>query len=857
VETEARVRIVGDASKGVAASREISDAWGKAGAEMRAAFDRIKGSSRDAFLSVGRDANRAADEARQASRETVQSLRRIETASENMGRTTAAGFGLVKTAVAGLVAGVGIDSFVRLTSQGLEYAASLGEQAQQLGVTTTQLQEYRFAATQVGISQGEMHAGLAKLTRSLGEASLGAKKPIEALQRLGFTMQEIDDLARGTAGDALPKIADKLAAIESPAQRAAIEVDLFGKSGQKLDTLLAGGSAAIDNLREAARRLGVVLSEEQIARADETADKLAAVKLVLEANIAGAVANNAQAIISMANALATFVVKAIQAANAFVQFQKSTSGWSGFANDMGALVNIASGPTGWVKQAISPTRGGSSGGMDMKSFMQAGVKSLPVAPKFDLMPGTGAGVGGGGAKPKSSGSGASSDRIQGWQAELEERKLAFAKEMDAQGSFQQFSKQSEADYWADILVRQGLSQRERLSATKAYITAHQGVQREAFEATVDQYREDMEALRGNNAERLKLAESMGEKMKKAFGAESREYRAALRESARIQREIADEQVELAEEAAQARSAMALDAIEIEEEEARRKVELGLQTNRQFLQQLIQFEARRAEIRRQALQQEIEAMQGNPNHDPVALAKLRNQMLAVERQFHLRKRQIEIQAESQSTQRQRTAIQSLSQSWAGALARMATLQQGFATTVRQLWQGLVGAVVQMLTDMIAQYIAQWLIGLLVKKAASKVEAVSEGTKQVALAGAGGVASMAAAPFPLNLTAPAFGAAMSAAAAGFAAPAFAASGGFDIPSGINPVTQLHQREMVLPERFADVIRGMAEGGSRGAPGRGGDTYVIKAMDGRDVERVLMRNKSKLAKAGRAAARDMGRR
>jgi len=40
---------------------------------------------------------------------------------------------------------------------------------------------------------------------------------------------------------------------------------------------------------------------------------------------------------------------------------------------------------------------------------------------------------------------------------------------------------------------------------------------------------------------------------------------------------------------------------------------------------------------------------------------------------------------------------------------------------------------------------------------------------------------------------------------------AAGGYDIPAGINPVTQLHEREMVLPAQYADVIRSMAGGGS----------------------------------------------
>ena len=45
------------------------------------------------------------------------------------------------------------------------------------------------------------------------------------------------------------------------------------------------------------------------------------------------------------------------------------------------------------------------------------------------------------------------------------------------------------------------------------------------------------------------------------------------------------------------------------------------------------------------------------------------------------------------------------------------------------------------------------------------------------------------------------------------------GYDIPAGVNPMTQLHEREMVLPKEQADVIRGMSGGGGGG----GGDMNV----------------------------------
>lgn len=55
---------------------------------------------------------------------------------------------------------------------------------------------------------------------------------------------------------------------------------------------------------------------------------------------------------------------------------------------------------------------------------------------------------------------------------------------------------------------------------------------------------------------------------------------------------------------------------------------------------------------------------------------------------------------------------------------------------------------------------------------------------------------------------------ASAGGFSGASYSAAGGFDIPSGVNPVTQLHEKEMVLPSQYAEVIRGMAANGNQPA-------------------------------------------
>ncbi|VVT16376.1 conserved hypothetical protein [Sphingomonas sp. EC-HK361] len=241
---------------------------------------------------------------------------RAEQLGFKIGRSMRSAAGEVSTfakVFAGLGAVAGAAELGSLASKGLEYASSLGEVAQQLGVTTKDLQEYRYAATQVGISQEEIDKGLAKLTVSMGQARDGVKKPVAAFRELSDLLGKDVLQNAATAGDAIPLIADALAKVQDPAQRAAIEVALFGKTGQRLDTLLSGGSEAIDGLRDAAQRMGVVLSDKQIADADQTADRLSDLKQVLEANIAGAVANNATAIYDLANAFSQLATSAINA----------------------------------------------------------------------------------------------------------------------------------------------------------------------------------------------------------------------------------------------------------------------------------------------------------------------------------------------------------------------------------------------------------------------------------------------------------------------------------------------------------------------------------------------------------------
>lgn len=212
----------------------------------------------------------------------------------------------IKNSLNGLITAATITSLVAAGKRALDYASSLGEVSQQLGVTTDDLQVYRFVASQVGIEQDAMDASLAKLTKSMGEADNGSKKQASAFRELGVAVKDANGNLL-TAGDVMPRLADAFSRIKDPITRARLETELFGKSGQKLDTLLAGGSAAIRDMEAEARRLGLVLGENLIKKADDAADRLGVLTKVLEVQVAKAVAENADGILAMADAFISLV----------------------------------------------------------------------------------------------------------------------------------------------------------------------------------------------------------------------------------------------------------------------------------------------------------------------------------------------------------------------------------------------------------------------------------------------------------------------------------------------------------------------------------------------------------------------
>lgn len=164
------------------------------------------------------------------------------------------------------------------SKRAIEFADNIGKTARAIGVTAEELQELRHAADRAGVSQSQFDSAMQRFTRGLGEAANGTGTARRALEQLGLSME---DLQGKSPAEALQIVADRAKGIEDPMRRASLMSDMFGRSGQQMALMLAGGSHEIERMRERARDLGVVLSNDMIARSEQANDQLSDMSDVL------------------------------------------------------------------------------------------------------------------------------------------------------------------------------------------------------------------------------------------------------------------------------------------------------------------------------------------------------------------------------------------------------------------------------------------------------------------------------------------------------------------------------------------------------------------------------------------------
>jgi hypothetical protein len=178
--------------------------------------------------------------------------------------------------------------------QTLDEASALRAAADASGIAIEQYQRLDYALRQAGLGQGQFDSALDAFLPKLGEALQGSGAAAAAMQRLGVSVRDAGGEVR-TTDAVLLDIADGLARVASPAERAGIASRLFGdRAGPEMALALSQGGQAIRDLGKDAS----VLEEGMVRSADEINKRWQTLTNTIGTGVKGAVLDVVQATMS-------------------------------------------------------------------------------------------------------------------------------------------------------------------------------------------------------------------------------------------------------------------------------------------------------------------------------------------------------------------------------------------------------------------------------------------------------------------------------------------------------------------------------------------------------------------------------
>lgn len=343
------------------------------------------------------------------------------------------------------------------------------------------------------------------------------------------------------------------------------------------------------------------------------------------------------------------------------------------------------------------------------------------------------------------------------------------------------------------------------------------------------------------------------------------------------------------EAESTRSAEALALARVDAQQAAMEGLLAAEqiTATAALAQERQFEHQRYGIKRQALQDKLALYESDPELNPVEMARLKNQLLELEQQYQIKKNQLNgkyLQVQKVEATKANKIWSDLGQSfsslWDKGIQSMMNGTLTWRNAVKAIGTELVGWFVN---NVVGAMVKQWIIGEAAKFAVSQgwigkelalklglinaetaaqvagtgvvvgaktTEATAVATANAVEAGTGAAASQAPIPIIGPILAIAAMAAIFAQVSAMSSKIRSASKGFDIPPGLNPLTQLHEEEMVLPSDIAKPLRdSLVNSGGVGA----GIHMHVHTQSTKDFETFLKTNSHVIAPAMRRMARN----
>lgn len=183
-----------------------------------------------------------------------------------------------KTKGLSMAAGGALAGLAGLAVKAGKDADELSTLAKQTGVATDELQKMQYASDLIDVDTDTIVGGLKKLKKNLDGHE-------DTWKRLKVDVKDANDEYRSIT-DIFYDTVGALSQIDNETERDIVAMELFGKSADELAGIIDDGGAALKSLGEEAENLGVIISDEDLEKANELNDTLDKLKAEIMPTIA-------------------------------------------------------------------------------------------------------------------------------------------------------------------------------------------------------------------------------------------------------------------------------------------------------------------------------------------------------------------------------------------------------------------------------------------------------------------------------------------------------------------------------------------------------------------------------------------
>lgn len=199
------------------------------------------------------------------SKAAEDSLQKTDKNAEGVGKSLLKGVGAAAKWGAGLAAAAGTAAagLFKVCGDSAAAADEIDKMSQKIGISRTAYQELDFILSQNGMDVNQLQGGMKKLTNTMMDAKDGSESAKAAFDALGVSVTDSSGALRSQEEVMYEAIA-ALQGMSNETERNALANDLFGKSASEMAPLLNAGAGSMEELRQKAHDLGLVLGDETI-----------------------------------------------------------------------------------------------------------------------------------------------------------------------------------------------------------------------------------------------------------------------------------------------------------------------------------------------------------------------------------------------------------------------------------------------------------------------------------------------------------------------------------------------------------------------------------------------------------------